>query len=76
MFCPRFFLPHGLTIDNDGNYWLTDVAMHQVRIISPHEHITWWQRFYYVKVIAFGMTFSLEGYVFVNSVAITKEKKL
>ncbi|XP_058797176.1 peptidyl-alpha-hydroxyglycine alpha-amidating lyase 1 isoform X2 [Phymastichus coffea] len=25
-----FFLPHGLTIDNLGNYWLTDVAMHQV----------------------------------------------
>ncbi|XP_076667852.1 peptidyl-alpha-hydroxyglycine alpha-amidating lyase 1 isoform X2 [Andrena cerasifolii] len=25
-----FYLPHGLTIDLDGNYWLTDVAMHQV----------------------------------------------
>lgn len=25
-----FYMPHGLTIDNNGNYWLTDVAMHQV----------------------------------------------
>uniref|UniRef100_A0A6I8SS69 Peptidylglycine alpha-amidating monooxygenase n=1 Tax=Xenopus tropicalis TaxID=8364 RepID=A0A6I8SS69_XENTR len=25
-----FFLPHGLTIDRDGNYWVTDVALHQV----------------------------------------------
>ncbi|XP_014205256.1 peptidyl-alpha-hydroxyglycine alpha-amidating lyase 1 [Copidosoma floridanum] len=25
-----FFLPHGLTIDSEGNYWVTDVAMHQV----------------------------------------------
>lgn len=25
-----FFLPHGLTIDQLGNYWITDVAMHQV----------------------------------------------
>ncbi|XP_078600907.1 peptidyl-glycine alpha-amidating monooxygenase A-like [Branchiostoma floridae x Branchiostoma japonicum] len=25
-----FFLPHGLAMDGDGNYWLTDVAMHQV----------------------------------------------
>lgn len=25
-----FYLPHGLTIDLDGNYWVTDVAMHQV----------------------------------------------
>ena len=27
---PRFFMPHGLTIDSEGNTWLTDVAMHQV----------------------------------------------
>ena len=26
----RFYLPHGLTIDHEGYYWLTDVAMHQV----------------------------------------------
>ena len=25
-----FYLPHGLTIDKDINYWMTDVAMHQV----------------------------------------------
>ncbi|XP_011640878.1 peptidyl-alpha-hydroxyglycine alpha-amidating lyase 1 [Pogonomyrmex barbatus] len=25
-----FYLPHGLTIDQAGNYWITDVAMHQV----------------------------------------------
>ncbi|XP_024935487.1 peptidyl-alpha-hydroxyglycine alpha-amidating lyase 1 isoform X2 [Cephus cinctus] len=25
-----FYLPHGLTIDSLGNYWVTDVAMHQV----------------------------------------------
>ncbi|XP_034940410.1 peptidyl-alpha-hydroxyglycine alpha-amidating lyase 2-like isoform X2 [Chelonus insularis] len=25
-----FYLPHGLTIDFEGNYWITDVAMHQV----------------------------------------------
>ena len=25
-----FFMPHGLTIDPEGNFWVTDVAMHQV----------------------------------------------
>lgn len=25
-----FYLPHGLTVDAAGNYWITDVAMHQV----------------------------------------------
>ncbi|XP_031832415.2 peptidyl-alpha-hydroxyglycine alpha-amidating lyase 1 isoform X1 [Nomia melanderi] len=25
-----FYLPHGLTIDSYGNYWITDVALHQV----------------------------------------------
>lgn len=25
-----FYLPHGLTIDHEGNYWMTDVALHQV----------------------------------------------
>jgi hypothetical protein len=23
-------MPHGISIDNQGNIWLTDVAMHQV----------------------------------------------
>ncbi|KAH9579291.1 hypothetical protein MS3_00009491 [Schistosoma haematobium] len=26
----KFFLPHGLTIDPDGNFWITDIALHQV----------------------------------------------
>lgn len=25
-----FYLPHGLTIDSSGNYWVTDVGSHQV----------------------------------------------
>lgn len=25
-----FYMPHGLSIDTEGNYWLTDVGMHQV----------------------------------------------
>uniref|UniRef100_A0AAG5DBW9 peptidylamidoglycolate lyase n=1 Tax=Anopheles atroparvus TaxID=41427 RepID=A0AAG5DBW9_ANOAO len=25
-----FYMPHGLTIDHEDNYWLTDVALHQV----------------------------------------------
>ncbi|XP_014468096.1 PREDICTED: peptidyl-alpha-hydroxyglycine alpha-amidating lyase 1 [Dinoponera quadriceps] len=25
-----FYLPHGLTVDHSGNYWITDVGMHQV----------------------------------------------
>ncbi|XP_074634773.1 peptidyl-glycine alpha-amidating monooxygenase A-like isoform X2 [Acropora palmata] len=30
-----FFMPHGLTIDSEGNTWLTDVAMHQVFKFPP-----------------------------------------
>lgn len=30
-----FFLPHGLTIDSEDNYWITDVAMHQVFKFGP-----------------------------------------
>ncbi len=26
----RFIMPHGLTIDHEGNVWLTDVGLHQV----------------------------------------------
>ncbi|KAI1239736.1 hypothetical protein IHE44_0011164 [Lamprotornis superbus] len=26
----RFYLPHGLSVDKNGNYWVTDVALHQV----------------------------------------------
>ncbi|XP_053330534.1 peptidyl-glycine alpha-amidating monooxygenase isoform X4 [Spea bombifrons] len=31
-----FYLPHGLTVDKDGNYWVTDVALHQVFKLGPH----------------------------------------
>lgn len=30
-----FYLPHGLSIDSTGNYWLTDVALHQVFKFIP-----------------------------------------
>ena len=26
-----FYLPHGITTDKENNYWVTDVALHQVR---------------------------------------------
>ena len=26
----RFIMPHGLTVDREGNVWLTDVGLHQV----------------------------------------------
>ena len=26
----QFYMPHGLTIDPEGNFWVTDVALHQV----------------------------------------------
>ncbi|CAG0902557.1 unnamed protein product [Darwinula stevensoni] len=31
----KFYLPHGLVIDQSGNYWLTDVGMHQIFKYSP-----------------------------------------
>ncbi|XP_075037514.1 peptidyl-glycine alpha-amidating monooxygenase isoform X4 [Mixophyes fleayi] len=30
-----FYLPHGLTVDKDGNFWVTDVALHQVFKLGP-----------------------------------------
>ncbi|XP_063309734.1 peptidyl-glycine alpha-amidating monooxygenase isoform X2 [Pelobates fuscus] len=30
-----FYLPHGLSMDKDGNYWVTDVALHQVFKLGP-----------------------------------------
>ncbi|KAH3839323.1 hypothetical protein DPMN_112751 [Dreissena polymorpha] len=30
-----FFMPHGLTVDSDGNMYVTDVALHQVFRILP-----------------------------------------
>jgi hypothetical protein len=32
-----FYMPHGLTIDHDGNFWLTDIAMHQVFMFKPND---------------------------------------
>ncbi|KAJ6640957.1 Peptidyl-alpha-hydroxyglycine alpha-amidating lyase 1 [Pseudolycoriella hygida] len=29
-----FYMPHGLTIDHEGNFWVTDVALHQVMKFS------------------------------------------
>ncbi|KAI1721589.1 NHL repeat domain-containing protein [Ditylenchus destructor] len=26
----EFYMPHGLTIDSEGNYWVTDVGSHQI----------------------------------------------
>ncbi|XP_012577269.1 PREDICTED: peptidyl-glycine alpha-amidating monooxygenase isoform X5 [Condylura cristata] len=31
-----FYLPHGLSIDKDGYYWVTDVALHQVFKLDPN----------------------------------------
>ncbi|XP_065314076.1 uncharacterized protein LOC135923321 isoform X2 [Gordionus sp. m RMFG-2023] len=30
-----FYMPHGLTLDSQGNIWVTDVALHQVFKFSP-----------------------------------------
>ncbi|XP_051499609.1 peptidyl-glycine alpha-amidating monooxygenase isoform X1 [Apus apus] len=32
-----FYLPHGLSIDKNGNYWVTDVALHQVLKLGPDD---------------------------------------
>ena len=34
----EFAMPHGLTIDREGNVWLTDVALQQVYKYSPNGH--------------------------------------
>jgi peptidylamidoglycolate lyase len=31
----RFIMPHGLTVDHEGNLWLTDVGLHQVFKCTP-----------------------------------------
>ncbi|NXP52711.1 AMD monooxygenase, partial [Heliornis fulica] len=33
-----FYLPHGLSVDKDGNYWVTDVALHQVFKLGPDDN--------------------------------------
>ncbi|XP_063899754.1 peptidyl-alpha-hydroxyglycine alpha-amidating lyase 1 isoform X1 [Helicoverpa armigera] len=30
-----FYIPHGITVDYEGNVWVTDVAMHQVFKFTP-----------------------------------------
>ncbi|KAG8336325.1 peptidyl-alpha-hydroxyglycine alpha-amidating lyase 2-like [Homalodisca vitripennis] len=43
-----FYLPHGITVDPEGNTWLTDVALHQVFKFSPGSRrpgLTFGQRF-------------------------------
>ena len=32
-----FYMPHGLTIDHAGNYWVTDIAMHQVFMFKAND---------------------------------------
>ncbi|XP_005189365.1 peptidyl-alpha-hydroxyglycine alpha-amidating lyase 2 [Musca domestica] len=32
-----FYMPHGMTIDTHGNYWITDVAMHQAFKFKANE---------------------------------------
>jgi len=35
-------MPHGLTVDNDGNVWVTDVGRHQVNLqINKQCFKTW-----------------------------------
>ena len=36
-----FLMPHGLTIDNEGNHYVTDVGLHQVmRVCNSLTYIT------------------------------------
>jgi peptidylamidoglycolate lyase len=34
-----FAMPHGLTVDHQGNFWLTDVALHQVFKMDPEGRV-------------------------------------
>lgn len=36
-----FYMPHGLTIDKYGYYYMTDVALHQVIITLAVRHVVW-----------------------------------
>ncbi|CAK1540303.1 unnamed protein product [Leptosia nina] len=31
-----FYIPHGITVDGEGNVWVTDVALHQVFKFTPN----------------------------------------
>ena len=35
-----FIMPHGLSLDRDGNVWVTDVGAHQVRKFTPDGRLT------------------------------------
>lgn len=35
----RFVMPHGLTVDHEGNLWLTDVGLHQVFRCTPEGRV-------------------------------------
>lgn len=38
-----FYMPHGLTIDVHGNYWMTDVILHQVfKVCHFHSQYVMW----------------------------------
>lgn len=41
-----FYMPHGMTIDTHGNYWITDVAMHQAFKVLHHTPIKWQQNLF------------------------------
>ncbi|CAH0405170.1 unnamed protein product [Chilo suppressalis] len=32
-----FYIPHGITVDSNGNVWVTDVALHQVFKFTPDQ---------------------------------------
>jgi len=34
----RFYMPHGISVDAEGNVWVTDVALHQVFRFSRQSH--------------------------------------
>ncbi|KAF9409064.1 hypothetical protein HW555_011448 [Spodoptera exigua] len=34
-----FYIPHGITVDNEGNVWVTDVALHQVFKFTPDDKV-------------------------------------
>jgi len=35
-----FYMPHGITIDHQGNVWVTDVAMHQVFKVKKNRSVS------------------------------------
>ncbi|KAL3866558.1 hypothetical protein ACJMK2_043847 [Sinanodonta woodiana] len=34
----KFYMPHGITVDKDGNVWVTDVGLHQVMKFPKGSH--------------------------------------